>query len=148
MVILDYVTFYTYLLHLKDLATSEKMFMKLNTTIFHVHGLPLSIVLDQDSRFTSKVLSPMMMPLGIPGGMATQYRHQTNGQVEGRIQALKDLMRNFVNLRQNNWSGALPAIAAARNLTSHESLGIITRYHSLDMHPRKIFSPVQSSASK
>ena len=48
--------------------------------------------------------------------MATQYHHQTNGQVEGRIRTLKQMMRNFVNKRQNNWSGALPAIAAPMNV--------------------------------
>jgi len=79
--------------------------------------------------------------------MATQYHHQTNGQVERRIRTLKQLMRNFVNPRQNNWSGALPAIAAAMNGAPHESLGI-SPYHALYGRPWKIFSPVQRSASK
>jgi len=52
----------------------------------------------------------MMKSLGIPVSMATQYHHQTNGQVERRIRTLKQLMRNFVNPRQNNWSGALPLL--------------------------------------
>jgi hypothetical protein len=56
-------------------------------------------------------------------------------------------MRNFVNPRQNNWSGALPAIAAAMNGAPHESLGI-SPYHALHGRPWKIFNPVQRSASK
>jgi len=56
-------------------------------------------------------------------------------------------MRNFVNPRQNNWSGTLPAIAAAMNGTPHESLGI-SPYHALHGCPWKIFNPVQRSASK
>ena len=74
--------------------------------------------------------------------MATQYHHQTNGQVERRIRTLKQLMRNFINPRQNNRSGALPAITAAMNGAPHESLGI-SPYHALYGHPWKIFSPVQ-----
>ena len=57
------------------------------------------------------------------------------------------MMRNFVNKRQNNWSGALPAIAAAINGPPHESLGI-SPYQALYGRPWKIFNPVQISASK
>jgi len=113
MVIMDRITSYTHLIPLKDTATFEKIFKKLNSTIFDVYGLPLSIFVDQDSRFTSKVWSQMMKSLDIQVRMATQYHHQTNGQVERRIRTRKQLMRNFVNPRQSNWSGALPAIAAA-----------------------------------
>jgi len=56
-------------------------------------------------------------------------------------------MRNFGNTRQNNWSGALPVIAAAMNSAPHRSLGI-SPYHALYARPWKIFSPVQRSPSK
>jgi len=97
MVIMDHFTSYTHLIPLKDTATSEKIFKKLNSSIFDVHGLRLSIVLAQDSLFTSKFWSQMMKSLGIQVWMATQYHHQTNGQVERRIRTLKQLRRNFVN---------------------------------------------------
>ena len=60
--------------------------------------------------------------------MATKYHHQTNGQVERRIRTLKQLMRNYINPRQNNWSSALPVIAAAMNGAPHKSLGISPYY--------------------
>jgi len=66
--------------------------------------------------------------------MVTQYHHQTNGQVERRIRTLKQPMRNFFNPRQNNWSGALPAIAAAMNGALRESLAIWP-YHALYGRP-------------
>ena len=65
IVIMDRFTSYTHLLQLKDAATSEKIFKKLNSSIFDVHGLPLSIILDQDSRFSSKCWSQRMKSLGI-----------------------------------------------------------------------------------
>ena len=128
IVIMDRFTSYTHLLPLKDEATSQKIFKKLNSTIFDVYGLPLGMVLDQDSRSTSKFWSRMMKSLGIQVWRATQSHDQTNRQVERRIRTLKQLMRNFVNPRQNNWSGALPAIAAAMNGAPHESLGISPYY--------------------
>ena len=144
---MDRFTSYPHLIPLKDAATSEKIFKKLTSTIFDLHGLPLSIVLYQDSRSTSKFWSQMMKCLGIQVWMANQYRHQTNGQIERRIRTLKQLMRNFVNPRQKNSSGALPPIAAVMNGAPHQSLGI-SPYHALYGRPGKIFNPVQRSASK
>ena len=147
MVIVDCSTSYTHLVPLKYAASSEKTFKKLQRTIFDVHGLPLSIILDQDSWFTSKFWSQMMKSFAIQVWMATQYHHQTNSQVERRIRMLKRMIRNFVNKRQNNWSGALPVIAVAMNGAPHESLGI-SPYQALYGPPWKIFNPVQRSASK
>ena len=102
MVINDRFTSYTHLIHIKDAATSEKNCKKLNRTIFDVYGLPLSIVLDQASRVTAKFWLQMMNSLGIQVWMAPQSHRQTNGQVEQKIRTLKQLIRNFVNPRQNN----------------------------------------------
>ena len=89
----------------------------------------------------------MMKSLGIKVWMTTQYHHQTNGLVGRRIRTLKQLMRNLVNPRQNNWSGALPGIAAAMNGSPHEFL-VISPYNGLYGHLCKILNPVQRSASK
>jgi len=147
MVIMDRFTSYIHLVPLKDAATSEKVFDELKKAVFDVHGLPLSIVLDQDSRFTSKFWSPIMKSLNIQVWMATQYHHQTKGQVERRIRTLKQMIRNFVNKRQNNWSPALPAIAAAMNGTPHDSLHI-SPYQTLYGRPWKIFHPVRDPPAR
>ena len=115
MVIMNPFICYTHLVPLKDAAISEPTFKKLQWTIFDIHGLPLSIILNQDSLFTSKFWSQMIKSFSVQVWMATRYYHRTNGQVERRILTLKQMMRNFVNKKQNNWSGALPAITAARN---------------------------------
>ena len=147
MVIMDRFLSYTHQVPLMDAATSEKTFKKLQRTIFDIRRLRLSIVLDHESRFTSKFWSQMMKSLGIQVWMATQYHHQTSGQVEHRIRTLKQMIRNFVNKRQNNWSGALPTIALAINRAPLESLGI-SPYQALYGSPWKIFNPVQRSTSK
>jgi len=60
MVKMDRFTSYIHLIPLKDAATSQKIFKKLNSTILDVHGLPVSIVLDKDSRFTYRLWSQIM----------------------------------------------------------------------------------------
>jgi len=139
MVIIDRFTSYTHLVPVKTAATSEK--------VFDVHGLPLSIVLDQYSRLTSKFQSQIMKSLNIQGWMATKYHHQTNTQVQRRIRTLKQTMRNFVNKTQNNLSPALAAIAAAMNGAPNDSLHI-SGYQAVYGRHWKIFHPVQRSASK
>ena len=143
---MDRFTPYTHLVPLKAAATYETTFKKLQRTIFDVHGPPLSIVLDQDLRFTSKYWSQMMMSLDIQVWLTTQYHHQINSLVECRIRTLKQLMRNFINNRLNNSSGALAAIAAVINSPSHEYLGI-SRYQALYRCTWKIFNPVQRSTT-
>jgi len=54
IVMMDRFTSYSHLIPLKDTATSEKIFKKLDSTIFDIHSLPLKIVLSPDSPFTSK----------------------------------------------------------------------------------------------
>ena len=71
MVIMDRFTSYTHLVPLKEAVTSAKTFKKLQGTIFDVSGLPLSIILDQDSRFTTKFWYQMMKSLGIQVWIAT-----------------------------------------------------------------------------
>jgi len=147
MVIMDPFASYTHLIPLNNAAISERIFKKVHSTIFDVHGLPLGIVHHQDSRFTSEFWSQMMKCLGIHVWRATEYHPQRNGQLERRICTLKHLMRNFCNPRQNNWSGALPAIAAGMNGAPHESLGI-SPYHALYGRSWKIFNTALRSVSQ
>jgi hypothetical protein len=88
-----------------------------------------------------------MKTLGIEAWMATQYHHQTNGQVERRIRTIKQVMRNFVNKRQNNWFPALPKIAAAINGAPHESLGM-SPYQALYGRPYRVIPPLIHSNTK
>ena len=101
-VIMDRFTSYTHLVPVTTTCTASEAFQILQKTIFDVHGHPYSIVMDQDPRFTSRFFQQAMKSLNIEIWMATQYHHQTNGQVERRIRTIKQMMRNFVNKRQND----------------------------------------------
>ena len=144
---MDRFTSYTHLIPYRDAAPFQKVFDEVKNAVFDVHSLLLSMVLDQDPCFTSKLSSHIMKSLNIQVCMATQYHHQTNGQVEDRIGTLKRMISNFVTKRQNDWSPALPAIAPAMTAAPHDSLHI-SPYQAFYGRPWKIFHPVQRSASK
>ncbi|GJX98540.1 putative reverse transcriptase domain-containing protein [Tanacetum coccineum] len=55
--------------------------------------VPISIISDRDSRFTSRFWQSMQEALGTRLDMSTAYHPQTDGQSERTIQTLKDMLR-------------------------------------------------------
>jgi hypothetical protein len=103
--------------------------------------------MDLDTRFSSRFFQKITKALNIETWISTQYHYQTNGQVERRIRTLKQLMRFYVNKRQNNWCEALPKIAAALNGAPHESLGM-SPYQALYGRPYRVLPALVHSATK
>ncbi|GJZ61158.1 putative reverse transcriptase domain-containing protein [Tanacetum coccineum] len=60
------------------------------------HGVPISIIFDRDSRFTSRFWQSMQEALGTRLDMSTTYHPQTDGQSERTIQNLEDMLRACV----------------------------------------------------
>jgi len=92
--------------------------------IFTPHGVPTSIVNDADPRFTSKLWKDTLKTMGIEHIMAAPSHHQTNGQAERKIRALKTPLRNITNLRQTNWPTFLPEVAAYSNAGHSDSINM------------------------
>ncbi|GJT74902.1 reverse transcriptase domain-containing protein [Tanacetum coccineum] len=60
------------------------------------HGVPVSIISDQDRHFTSNFWRLLQKALGTNLDMSTAYRPQTVGQSERTIQTLEDMLRACV----------------------------------------------------
>nr|GEZ17256.1 reverse transcriptase domain-containing protein [Tanacetum cinerariifolium] len=60
------------------------------------HCVPISIISDRDSRFTSRFWQSMQEALGTRLDMSTTYYPQTDGQSERTIQTLEDMLRACV----------------------------------------------------
>ncbi|GJW87728.1 putative reverse transcriptase domain-containing protein [Tanacetum coccineum] len=60
------------------------------------HGVPISIILDHDSHFTSRFWQSLQSALGTQLDMSTAYHLETNGQSERTIQTLEDMLRACV----------------------------------------------------
>nr|GEY69543.1 reverse transcriptase domain-containing protein [Tanacetum cinerariifolium] len=56
------------------------------------HEVPISIISDRDSHFTSRFWQSMQSALGTQLDMSTTYHPQTDGQNERNIQRLKDML--------------------------------------------------------
>ncbi|GJR49713.1 putative reverse transcriptase domain-containing protein [Tanacetum coccineum] len=57
------------------------------------HGVPVSIILDRDGRFTTRCWQTVQNALGTRLDMSTAYHPQTDGQSERTIQTLEDMLR-------------------------------------------------------
>nr|GFA47303.1 putative reverse transcriptase domain, ribonuclease H-like domain, aspartic peptidase domain protein [Tanacetum cinerariifolium] len=72
------------------------------------HGMPISIISDRDSHFTSKFWQSLQSALGTQLDMSTAYHPETDGQSERTIQTLKDMLRAYVIDFGKGWEKHLP----------------------------------------
>jgi len=59
--------------------------------VVRLHGIPSSIVSDQDPRFTSTFWESLLAALGTKLRLSSAYHPQTDGQTKRTIQSLEDL---------------------------------------------------------
>ncbi|GJR69207.1 putative reverse transcriptase domain-containing protein [Tanacetum coccineum] len=60
------------------------------------HGVPILIISDRDTHFTSRFWQSMQEALGTCLDKSTTYYPQNDGQSEGPIQTLEDMLRAYV----------------------------------------------------
>ncbi|GKB42614.1 putative reverse transcriptase domain-containing protein [Tanacetum coccineum] len=82
------------------LATSEDYSMERLAKLYideivARHGVLVSIILDQDGRFTSRFWQTLQKSLGTRLDKSTAYHPQTDGQSERTIQTLEDMLRAY-----------------------------------------------------
>ncbi|GKE18618.1 putative reverse transcriptase domain-containing protein [Tanacetum coccineum] len=102
-VIVDRLTKYAYFLPMhEDYKMDRLARLYLNETIAR-HGVPISIISDRDSRFTSRFWQSMQEALGTRLDMSTAYHPQTDGQSERTIQTLDDMLIACVLDFEGSW---------------------------------------------
>ncbi|GJS60929.1 putative reverse transcriptase domain-containing protein [Tanacetum coccineum] len=74
------------------------------------HGVPISIISDRDSRFTSRFWQSMQEALGTRLDRSMTYHPQTDGQSERTIQTLEDMLRACIIDFGGSWDVHLPLV--------------------------------------
>jgi hypothetical protein len=64
--------------------------------VIRLHGIPKNIILDRDSRFTSRFWTSLQSALGIQLNLSTTYHPETYGQTERVNQVMEDMLRMYV----------------------------------------------------
>ncbi|GJU15496.1 putative reverse transcriptase domain-containing protein [Tanacetum coccineum] len=86
------------------------------------HGVLVSIISDQDSRFTSRFWQSLQEALGTHLDMSTAYHPQMDGQSERTIQMLEYMLRACVIDFKNGWDNHLPLAEFSYNNSYHTSI--------------------------
>ncbi|GJS71886.1 putative reverse transcriptase domain-containing protein [Tanacetum coccineum] len=119
-----------------SMETLTRLYIK---EIVSRHGVPISIISDRDSHFTSRFWQSLQNALGTQLDMSTAYHPETDGQSERTIQTLEDMLRACVIDFGKGWERHLPLVEFSYNNSYHASIKA-TPFEAL--YGRKCRSPV------
>ncbi|KAL0551206.1 hypothetical protein IC582_010292 [Cucumis melo] len=94
------------------------------TEIVRLHGVPVSIISDRDTRFTSKFWKGLQLALGTRLDFSTAFHPQTDGQTERLNQILVDMLRACVLEFSGSWDSHLHLIEFAYNNSYQATIGM------------------------
>ncbi|GJY22329.1 reverse transcriptase domain-containing protein [Tanacetum coccineum] len=121
-VIVDRLTKSAHFLPMKETDSTEKLTRLYIKEIVARHGIPMLIIFDRDSHFTSRVWQSLHKALGTQLNLSTAYHPQTDGQSERTIQTLEDMLRACVIDFGNGWDRHLPLVEFSYNNSYHTSI--------------------------
>ncbi|GJW94320.1 putative reverse transcriptase domain-containing protein [Tanacetum coccineum] len=95
-VIVDHLTKSAHFIPTREIDSMETLTRLYIKEIVSQYGVPISIILDRDSHFTSRFWQSLQSALGTQLDMSTAYHPETDGQSERTIQTLEDMLRACV----------------------------------------------------
>nr|GEX49590.1 hypothetical protein [Tanacetum cinerariifolium] len=99
----DRLTKSAYFLPMREDYKMDRLVRLYLNEIVARHGVPILIILDSDSRFTSRFWQLMQEVLKTRLDMSTAYHPQTDGQSERTILTLEDMLRACVLDFRESW---------------------------------------------
>ena len=104
--------------------------------VFRLHGLSTTIVCDRDPRFTAAFFKEVFEKLGTQLCLSTANHPQTDGQTERMNRVVEDILRAFVNYKQDNWDQLLPLCEFAINSSYQTSVGNTPFFLNYGLDPK------------
>nr|GEV49551.1 reverse transcriptase domain-containing protein [Tanacetum cinerariifolium] len=140
-VIVDRLTKSAHFLSMKKTDTMDKLTQIYLKEIVCRHGVPISIISDRDSHFTSRFWKPLWKALGTNLDMSTAYHPQMDGQSDRTIQTLKDMLRACVIDFGSSWDRHLPLVEFSYNNSYHASIKVSPWKGAVCFGKRRKLSP-------
>ena len=104
MVVVDQLTKRAHFIPTVTTASAASTAQLFFDEIWKYHGLPVKIISDRDSKFTSKFWSTLWKLLGTELAMSTAYSPQTDGQTERLNKTLEQYIRMYIDVHSDNWA--------------------------------------------
>jgi len=138
-VVVNRLTKSAYFLAIKMVFNAEQLADLYLKEIVRLHGIPLSIVSDRDTKFVSKFWQGFQSAMGTKLCISTAFHPQTDGQSERTIQTLEDMLRVRALEYSGSWDHNLLLGEFAYNNSYHSSIDMAP-YEAL--HGRRYRIPV------
>ena len=119
--IVDRLTKSAHFIPVKVTYNAEKLAKIYISEIVRLHGVPLSIISDRGTQFTSKFWKILHAELGTRLDLSTAFHPQTDDQSERTIQVLEDMLRACVIEFGCHWDNFLPLVEFSYNNSYHSS---------------------------
>nr|GEY84690.1 hypothetical protein [Tanacetum cinerariifolium] len=121
-VIMDRLTKSPHFLPIREDYKMDRLARLYLNEIVARHGVPISIISDRGSRFTSRFWQSMQEALGTRLDMSTAYHPQTDGQSERTVQTLEYMLRACVLDFRGSWEVHLSLVDFSYNNSYHSSV--------------------------
>ncbi|KAD3068716.1 hypothetical protein E3N88_36596 [Mikania micrantha] len=123
LVVVDHLSKYAHFLLLKHPYTARYVADLFIKEIIRLHGIPKSIVSDQDPLFLSKFWQEIFRSMGTQLNMSSAYHPEFDGQSEVINCCLEAYLRCFAVDQARNWATWIPWAEYWYNSTFHGSTG-------------------------
>jgi RNase H-like domain found in reverse transcriptase/Integrase zinc binding domain/Chromo (CHRromatin Organisation MOdifier) domain len=90
--------------------------------VVRLHGLPVEIVSDRDTRFQSVFWKEVFAQLHAHQSTSSAFHPQSDGQTERVNRMIEDMLRHYVNAVHDDWDSYLSLIEFAYNNSYHSSI--------------------------
>nr|GEW89923.1 retrotransposable element Tf2 [Tanacetum cinerariifolium] len=119
LVIVDHLTISAHFIPTRETDSMETLTRLYIKEIVSRHGVPISIILDHDSHFTSRFWQSLQNALGAQLDMSTAHHPETNGQSKITIQTIKDMLQACVIDFGKGWEKHLSLVEFSYNNSYH-----------------------------
>lgn len=136
LVVVDRLTKRAHFIATRGNADAPELARLFIDNVFRLHGMPRSIVSDRDARFMSRFWRALFGILDVKLRPSTAFHPQTDGQTERTNRTLEQVLRHYVNFRQDDWDRWLSVVEFAYNDADQESIRMSPFFCDLGRHPR------------
>jgi hypothetical protein len=124
LVIVDKLTKSAHFILVRDTYDVTDVERVLVSEVIHLYEIPKKIILDRDSRFTSRFWTSLQLVLGTQLNLSTTYHHETDGKMKRVNQFMEYILRMYVIDNQTHWEKYLPLVEFTYNNNFHSSIGM------------------------
>nr|GEW72496.1 putative reverse transcriptase domain-containing protein [Tanacetum cinerariifolium] len=121
-VIVDRLTKSAHFIPTREIESMDTLTWLYIKEIVSHHRVPISIISDRDTHFTTRFWQSLQNALGTQLDMSTTYHPEIDGQSKGTIQTLEDMLRDCAIDFGKGWEKHLPLVEFSYNNSYHASI--------------------------